>query len=377
MSELDLLIQLRDEVPLAEPSPALEHAVLESLRLNARVSAVQRMGRGSGSHGQPGGGLDDPVRRSSRGAFRQHGRAVLACAAAFAVGGAAVLATDLSGHGPGGGRGPGQPAKPAPGQSAGPLAGGAQPAPVTLGRARTEAQLLDYATRAAAATRAFLPSPHQWVYDKTEVAASSAGGGGFLFGPPNQRVIGQEWTRVDQLMFAGYSHGHLQFSPGGPGATLTGWKSISPSYLDSLPASPARLEKIILAHNPGTDANYTIFNSIFTLMADGQSQGTWIPPKLEATMYRVLASLPGVHFDATTDLAGRPGMGFYMLPGGWQKQELVINPVTYAYMGAEWLAIKAHTSVATDGTRYIHKGQVLGWSALLSTAVVQRAGQVP
>lgn len=51
--------------------------------------------------------------------------------------------------------------------------------------------------------------------------------------------------------------------------------------------------------------------------------------------------------------------------------------MTYSYMGDEWVAIARHSAVGTDGTRYIQKGQVLGWSALLETAVVQRAGQVP
>jgi hypothetical protein len=362
MSELDLLILMRDEVPLTEPSAAVQRTVLESLRCAEPIAA-----------------------RRMRRPFRQHGRAVLACAAALAVGGAAVVATDLSGHGRGGGSSPGRATSATHVRSGGLVAGGTQPRSVTLGRAHTEAQLLAYATRSAAATRAFIPGPHQWVYVKTEVATSSAGGGGFLFGPPNERVIGQEWTRVDQLMFAGYVHGHLRFSPGGPGATLGGWKSISPKYLNSLPTSPARLEAVMLASNSdpkmpwyaGTNKDYTIFSAIFTLMSDGQSEGTWIPPKLEAAMYRVLASLPGVHFDATTDLAGRPGMGFYMLPGGWEKQELVINPVTYAYMGDEWVAIEAHTAVGTDGTRYMQKGQVLGWSALLKTAIVQKAGQLP
>jgi hypothetical protein len=359
MSELDLLTRLRDEVPLREPSAAVERAVLSSLRGAA------------------------PALRPARQPFWQHGRAVLACAAALAVGGAAVLVTDLAGHVPGDRHGSGRPASGVPVPSAG--SGNGQHGSVTLGRARTEAQLVDYATRAAAAAPAFLPGPHQWVYVKTEVATSSAGGGGFLFGPPNERLIGRAWTRVDQLRFASYLHGKLRFSPGGPGATLAGWKSIGPAYLDSLPTSPARLEAVILANNSdphmpryaGPDKDYTIFNAIFALMSDGQTEGTWIPPKLEAAMYRVLARLPGVHFDATTDLAGRPGMGFYMLPGGWEKQELVINPVTYAYMGDEWVAVKAHTAVGADGTRYIRRGQVLGWSALLKTAVVQHAGQLP
>ncbi|MGO8956003.1 MAG: CU044_5270 family protein [Streptosporangiaceae bacterium] len=354
MNELDLLTQLRDEVPLTEPSPAVEHAFVRSLRA-----------------GQVAGAAHYPSWRPPRLVV------AAAVAASIAVATAAVLTGGLSGHGSLPPR-----ARVAP---SGAALRHVPPPALRLGRARTEAQLVDYATRSAAAAPANVPGPHEWVYVKTEDAQSSAGGGGFLFGPPDERVIGQEWTRVDQRMFAGYVHGHLQFSPGGPGTTLGGWKSISPSYMNSLPTDPARLEAIILASNRnpkmpwyvGRNKAYTIFNGIFILISDGQSQGTWIPPKLEAAMYRILASLPGVHFDRTTDLAGRHGMGFYMLPGGWEKQELVINPVTYAYMGFEWVALKAHTDVGTDGTRHIKKGQVLGWGALLKVAVVQKAGQLP
>ncbi len=239
---------------------------------------------------------------------------------------------------------------------------------------------MDYATRSAAAAAANVPGPHEWVYVKTEDAQSSAGGGGFLFGPPDERLIGQEWTGRP-AMFAG-SAPPSRVQPWRSGHHSRGWKSISPSYR-SLPTDPARLKVIILASNRnpkmpwyvGRNKAYTIFNGIFTLISDGQSEGTWIPPKLEAAMYRILASLPGVHFDRATDLAGRHGMGFYMLPGGWEKQELVINPVTYAYMGFEWVALKAHTDVGTDGTRHIQKGQVLGWGALLKVAVYGRPAQ--
>lgn len=353
MNEIDLLTQLRDEVPLSEPSPAVEHAFARSLRA-----------------GQVAGATHYPGWRPAR--------LVVAAAvvASTAVVAAAVLTSGLSGHDSVPPRGRVAPS--------GAALRHVPPPALHLGRARTEAQLVDYATRSAAAA-ANVPGPHEWVYVKTEDAQSSAGGGGFLFGPPDERLIGQEWTRVDQRMFAGYVHHHLQFSPGAPGTTLGGWKSISPSYLNSLPTDPARLKVIILASNRnpkmpwyvGRNKAYTIFNGIFTLISDGQSEGTWIPPKLEAAMYRILASLPGVHFDRATDLAGRHGMGFYMLPGGWEKQELVINPVTYAYMGFEWVALKAHTDVGTDGTRHIQKGQVLGWGALLKVAVVPKAGQLP
>jgi hypothetical protein len=370
MNELDLLSLLRDEVPLTEPSPAVEHAVQTAVRAQVPAGAAPR-------RGHPAGRPRGRAPRLPQSAWQR--RMVVAGLAAAAVAGAAILVTGLSARGPAASR---------PGAglvTSGPAVGAKLPTQRGLGKARTEAQLIDYATRSAAASPAFVPSSHEWVYTETEVASSSAGGGGFLFGPPNERVIGQEWARVDQRLYASYVHGHLRFGRGGgPGSTLGGWKSIRPSYLNSLPTRPAQLEAVILANNSnphmpwyvGPDKNYTIFNGIFTLMSDGESEGTWIPPKLLAAMYRILASLPGVHFDLTTDLAGRSGMGFYMLTGGWEKQEIVIDPATYAYMGDEWVAVKAHTSVATDGTRYIKKGQVLGWEALLHIAVVRHAGQI-
>jgi hypothetical protein len=52
---------------------------------------------------------------------------------------------------------------------------------------------------------------------------------------------------------------------------------------------------------------------------------------------------------------------------GWYKQEPVINPMNYAYMGDKPVAVEARIG----GTRHIAKGQVLGWRALLEPAVVQ------
>jgi hypothetical protein len=264
----------------------------------------------------------------------------------------------------------------------------------SLGRARTEAELVDYATRAAVISPGRAPSPHEWVVVKTEFADSSAGSGGFLFGPPDERKIGLQWIRVDWREYASLDvsvrsslpasqvvHGQIQISPGG-GGTLGGWKSIGYSYLNSLPTDPAGLESVILAdNNPrmpwyARPRNVAIFDAISTLL-QGQSEGVLIPPKLAASMYGVLQRLPGVHFDSGTDLAGRTGIGLYMVIDGWYKQELVINPETYTFMGVKTVAIKAHKSVATDGTRYIKKGQVLGWYALLELAIVRHPGQIP
>jgi hypothetical protein len=57
------------------------------------------------------------------------------------------------------------------------------------------------------------------------------------------------------------------------------------------------------------------------------------------------------------------------------KDEIVINPTTFEYMGDQYVATRSYSSVADDGTEHIHKGQILGWSALLRSAIVHRAGQ--
>jgi hypothetical protein len=102
-----------------------------------------------------------------------------------------------------------------------------------------------------------------------------------------------------------------------------------------------------------------------------------VPPKLQAALYRVLQQLPGVHFEAAADLAGRTGLGFWMVREGYLKQEIVIDPLTYALMGYKDVAIKDHAMVGTDGTRYVKKGHVMGWAALLGSAIVAQPGRLP
>src|SRR5260370_1130458 len=119
------------------------------------------------------------------------------------------------------------------------------------GPAVTAAQLVAYATRAAAAAPALDPKPDEWIYTKTLAATSSAGEGGMLFGPPDGRAVQQSWNRVDGRQQAYLQHGKLVFSsllPAGAGApTPGGWPNISYPYLDSLPSSPAKLTAVIEA----------------------------------------------------------------------------------------------------------------------------------
>lgn len=237
------------------------------------------------------------------------------------------------------------------------------------------------------------PAPGERVFVKSESAASTAGGG-FLFGPPNERIIGLQWIRADGREYssgvtvpANFPASHrvtasLRISPGVQ-AIACPWKGSSYGYLSSLPTDPAALESVILAANtPTGDPCYfpapdvAIFTAVTNLLKD-EVNGVLIPPKLAATLYHVLQRLPDVHFESETDLAGRTGLGLYMVLEGYYKQEIVINPTSYMYMGEKAVAIKDHESQATDGHRFIKNGRVLGWSVLLTSAVVAQPGQVP
>ena len=261
----------------------------------------------------------------------------------------------------------------------------ANPAP-----AASAAQLVAYATRAAAAGPAFDPGPRQWIYTDVLYATSSAGAGGYLYGPPNERQDEKSWTRVDHLQSAYLKNGKLVVSaPYSPlqsqaifGAELLGWPQTSYSYLTSLPTSPVPLAALIKANlrdepNPigaEGEGNLGVFNAIEALMQNVMV----LPPKLLAALYGVLANDPVVHFErSVTDLAGRTGVGFYTVQEGYLKEQIVVNPKTYAYLGYLDVTVKAHTSIANDGTAHFPVGKVLGSQALLASGIVQRPGQLP
>jgi hypothetical protein len=223
--------------------------------------------------------------------------------------------------------------------------------------------------------------------------------GGYLFGPPDTRDIELSWVRGDGCAGASIPSvpattgpattvtGKLTFtsdnySPlcGGDGVGLGGWKSVSYAYLDSLPTDPAALENVLAqSAGPVVAANraQAIFQAIDVLIDAGEMEGVVVPPKLSAALYRVLQQLPGVQFESATDLAGRQGLGFFMVLEGYYKMELVIDPYTYTFMGFKDVAIRDHAMTGTDGTRYVKAGHVMGWAALLGQAIVEEPGQLP
>jgi len=249
----------------------------------------------------------------------------------------------------------------------------------SLGVAASAAQLVAYATEAAARAPLFpVPKPTEWYYTETLVMPNP----GFKPG------IEQYWQQIGshRAAFAA-GDGKLSYRfDGGPGSSLMGWPgnwTTMYRYLAGLPASVSALRAVILANvekqglaslGPTEGA----FTAIGWLLDDFA-----VPPRLQAELYGVLLSLPGVRFAASvTDGAGRAGAGIYVIEGGrWLEHEIIVDPRTYAYMGAMEVAVKAHTvhCIGRCWPKVTHyrKGQALGWSAQLAAGVVQQAGQIP
>jgi hypothetical protein len=324
--------------------------------------------------------LERSARRSAaRRATSPRTRRWLFGASAAGVAAAAIIATGVM-------------AWPGPSAPARPKAGASHPAAAPgFGPAGTAAQLVDYATLAAAKEPGFNPGPHEWVYTDLLQATSSAPAGGYLAGPPSGRLEQKLWVRVDFQEYAYLKNGKLVIAPSNvPRSSKTGqaveptpfgWPSVSYAYLNALPTSPAGLTAVIKDNlrtepNPiGSDGvgNVGVFNAVQVLL-----QSTVLPPRLLAGLYGVLARDPAVRFEpSVTDLAGRTGLGFSTVQDGYLEEQIVINPRTYAYMGYVDVAVRAHSSTGLDGTAHFHKGQILGWQALLASGIVQQPGQVP
>jgi hypothetical protein len=253
----------------------------------------------------------------------------------------------------------------------------------SVGVATSAAKLVAYATKAAARAPLFpVPKPSEWYYTETLAPGYGGKSGLVLTGAE----LEQTWQQIGSYRAASRpGHGKLSYNPeNGPGAGLMGWPgnwTTMYRYLAHLPASVAALRAVIFYNvrrdNPGTGLILGAFTAIEALLEDFA-----VPLRLQAKLYGVLVSLPGVRFDrSVTDGAGRVGVGLYVIQDGWSKSEIIVNPKTYAYMGDAWIAVHAYTQrcsgMCWPKVTHYRKGEIINWSAQLAQGIVQQAGQLP
>jgi hypothetical protein len=282
----------------------------------------------------------------------------------------------------------------------------------SVGVATSAARLVAYATKAAAKAPLFpVPKPTDWYY--TETLGPE---------PPYKPAIDQYWQQIGTYRAAdaascpalspglnrehqprpsATSCGMITASPGnaklsytragGPGAGLVGWPgnwTTMYRYLAHLPASIPALRAVILAnvkHDhpknlPSAASEGLIVGTFHTISA--LLNAFAVPQRLQAELYGVLVSLPGVRFDKSVkDGVGRAGVGLYVVQGGWDKQEIIVDPKTYAYMGTVAIAVRTYTErcsgMCWPKVTHYRKGEVIGWSVRLAQGIVQQAGQIP
>jgi hypothetical protein len=231
----------------------------------------------------------------------------------------------------------------------------------------TPAQLAAQATLLA--SRHNGPGPSQWVYAEVLSTRSRSAPGGLMAQIPGTRQTSQTWTKAGGQASAVIQHGRVIVSSilGSP----VGWPQLSYRYLHSLPVNPTRLLRLI-RHNlrtlPSPFTTGAGDPQVFTAVAALIENNPELPPRLSAALYGVLAELPSVRLGHATDLAGQRMLSLYQTQDGYLRQQIFINPVTYAYAGQLATAIHAYAG-------RVRRGEILADQAILSTQIVNGPGQ--
>ncbi|WP_189278491.1 CU044_5270 family protein [Streptomyces atratus] len=246
------------------------------------------------------------------------------------------------------------------------------------------AQLLDRIALAAAGTKQPAVRADQFLYIESKVAyaAQSAAGGPVTMALAHTRQVwsSADGSRPGLLREAGEPDSRLDddapvYHLDGPGATprpstpdKKGPSISDPTheYVASLPTDPDALLKLIRdeTRGQGQDPDQRAFTAIGDLLAE-----TWAPPKVGAALYRAAAKIPGVTvIQKAADATGREGVAVARTAHGQQTQ-WVFDRTTYAFLGER--------TVLTEAGDAGPAGTVVGTSAILTKAAVDRVGETP
>ncbi|MFJ7083049.1 CU044_5270 family protein [Streptomyces griseus] len=140
-------------------------------------------------------------------------------------------------------------------------------------------------------------------------------------------------------------------------------------WLSTLPTDPRALLDYLSEITPtfeGDDPDQAVFEAIGGLIGD-----TLLPPGTAAALYKAAALIPGVtEAPDAVDALGRKGVGIAREDArSAERTEWVFDPDGLSFLG--W------RSYLTKDTEYGKKGDLLGDSAVIETAVVDTAGVRP
>jgi hypothetical protein len=198
----------------------------------------------------------------------------------------------------------------------------------------------------------------------------------------------RSWTRIDAKWFAVEQRGRLYQHRNYQLSSVSPWPTYA--YLRQLPTDPqALLARLYATFSPGVDPPYgklrfsreeqhrLVFRLAMKLLWSYVA-----PPGVQAAIYQALPSIPGVQLQPdAVDAAGRHGVAFARVNDGRVREEIILDPQTYQYLGWRRIAVKDFvdkgSTIAGRKDPHIAKGTVLEWQARTAAAIVDRPGQRP
>jgi hypothetical protein len=223
-----------------------------------------------------------------------------------------------------------------------------------------------------------LPRPDQWVYTRTLVTNSVPAPGNVKALPVEER-----WDQYGATRTAEFDRrtGRLRVTYDKEAARATEGLKLPQlvKYVNALPTDPHALlakvrrdskSKLFVSTVGNGDKNGPVFESIQLIFV----RDPFIPPKVNAALFRMLNRFPGVHVERVTDAAGRRTVGVYRDSPGEDRREILFDPTTFRYRGSRLVAVQ---SFKTDGKPKIveRAGQVLSQTALVTVKVTDKPGQ--
>ncbi|TDT95381.1 hypothetical protein EDD99_7209 [Streptomyces sp. 846.5] len=209
----------------------------------------------------------------------------------------------------------------------------------------------------------------QFVYIDSKVAfmGTSVGSSGttVTLATPHDRKVwlsvdGSQSGLLEEPQNAGMAHQSLG------GNARPGVADPTYRYLAGLPTDPAALLKLIYAQTKGEGSgpDAEAFVTIGDLLRESLA-----PPKVSAAIYRAAALIPGVvEVPDSVDASGRHGVAVARVdPADGVRTEWIFDKKTLSYLGER--------EVQVADTKEIKPGTVLGYTAVITRAVVDQAGR--
>jgi hypothetical protein len=225
------------------------------------------------------------------------------------------------------------------------------------------AQVLERAAKAAEQAPFVAPRANQWIYLQDRFT-----------GNDGRTQTQASWHRADGEGMAYLDeHGklHVEDLPwpkGRPKPPLESYEGLA-----SLPTDPAALLRWAYAQD--MENGNTSKDGVVFLMFNHVLRGNILPPDLEAAIFRALKQLPGVTLQ-TVDIFGKPAYSL-AFTDDWLREELLIDPQTYAYRGERSTVVKTtkiDPQKAGNATGQVTKGSTV-IAERLATAIVDEPGQ--